>query len=109
MILVPKLDFDDMFSSFVTGGEGSAIKDIYNIIPSLSPEQMQVINTLNYYADKWELSEIKAFVDSYLKSVDKNKSLGFVKSNQAKALLKAYTQDELIRGVKVNSQISQNS
>lgn len=106
---MPKLDFDDMFSSFVTGGEGSAIKDIYNIIPSLSPEQMQVINTLNYYADKWELSEIRAFVDSYLKSVNKNKPLGFVKSNQAKALLKAYTQDELIRGVKVNSQISQNS
>lgn len=106
---MPKLDFDDMFSSFVSGGEGSAIRDIYNIIPSLSPEQMQVINTLNYYADKWELSETRAFVDSYLKSVKDNKSLGFVKSNQAKALLKAYTQDELIRGVKVNSQISQSS
>lgn len=104
-----KIDFDEMFNNFVSGGEGSAIKDIYNIIPSLSPEQIQVINTLDYYASKWSLEDTKAFVDSYLKSVKQNKSLGFVKSNQAKALLKAYTQDELIRGVKVNSQISQNS
>lgn len=103
-----KLDFDELFSSFVSGGEGSAIKDIYNIIPSLSPEQIQIINTLSYYADKWSLSETKAFIDSYIQSVKQNKSLGFVKSNQAKALLKAYTQDELIRGVKVNSQISPN-
>lgn len=106
---MPEIDYDKEFSSFVTGGEGSAIKDIYNIIPSLSPEQMQVINTLKFYSGKWALPGINKFVDSYLSSVKENKSLGFVKSNQAKSLLKAYTQDELIRGVKVNSQISQNS
>lgn len=107
--LSSRLDFDEMFSSFVSGGEGSAIKDIYNIIPSLSPEQIQIINTLSYYADKWNLSETKAFIDSYLNSVKVNKSLGFIKSNQVKSLLKAYTQDELIRGVKVNSTINQSS
>ena len=106
---MPEIDYDKEFSSFVTGGEGSAIKDIYNIIPSLSPAQMQVINTLDYFAGKWCLSGIRKFVDSYLLSVNENKSLGFVKSNQAKSLLKAYTQDELIRGVKINSQISQGS
>lgn len=106
---MPEIDYDKEFSNFVTGGEGSAIKDIYNIIPSLSPEQIQVVNTLKYYSGKWCLAGIDKFVDSYLLSVKENKSLGFVKSNQAKSLLKAYTQDELIRGVKVNSQITQSS
>ena len=101
---MPTIDYDKEFSEFVTGVEGSAIKDIYNIIPSLTPVQMQVINTLKYYSGKWVLPGIDKFVDSYLESVKMNKPLGFIKSNQAKSLLKAYTQDELIRGIKINSQ-----
>lgn len=104
------IDYDQVFSSFIGGsGEGSAIKDIYNIIPSLTPERIKVLNTLRYYSVKWCLTSLNDFLDSYMLSVKENKELNFLSTTNMKNLLKAYTQDDLIRGVKVNSQISQGN
>lgn len=102
-----ELDFDKEFNEFVSSGDGSAIKDIYEIIPSISQEQMQIVHTLEYYIEKWNLSELKKFLGEYKKTSSKNKNLGFLSSMNMKSLLKAYTQDELIRGIKISSQKSQ--
>lgn len=102
-----QLDFDRDFESFVTGDTGSAIKDIHKIIPSMSQEQMQIYNTLVYYAKKWELEDLTEYLNAYKEMTSKNKNLGMLSSFNMKNLLKAYTQDELIRGIKVNSQMNQ--
>ncbi|MEM0173931.1 MAG: hypothetical protein QXI16_05445 [Sulfolobaceae archaeon] len=101
------LDFDKEFSSFIEGTEGSSIRDIYSIIPSLNQSQIRILSEMEYFAEKYNLQEIKAFIERYLKMISTNKNLSFLSSMNMKSLLKAYTQDELIRGIKVQSQINQ--
>lgn len=101
------IDFEQEFARFVGGSEGSAIKDIYSIIPTLSNSQIKVINTLNYYIKKYDLEELREVLQEYLITISKNKNLGFIQSNVVKNFLKAYTQEELIKGIKVNTQSKQ--
>ncbi len=103
---MPAVDFDKEFSSFVNSGTGSAIKDVYSIIPSLSDKSMKCVGALTYYAEKYDLQDIKMFVNQYVKNMSSNKNLSFMRSLNLKNLLKAYTQDELIRGVKATTQRS---
>jgi len=106
---MPNIDFDEVFSSFIGTGESSSILDIYKIIPSASQEQMKIINSLEFYIKRWDLDDLKSFLEDYKKYMNKNKNLNFLSSMNMKSLLKAHTQDELIRGIKVNSQISDNT
>lgn len=99
------LDFEKEFSQFVDVSDGSAIRDIYKIIPYLSNEQIGIISMLTYYIEKYDLKDIKQFLDFYIDSMSKNRNLSLMSSMNVKSLLKAYTQDELIRGIKVNSNI----
>lgn len=101
------IDFDKEFSSFVEGSEGSSIKDIYSIIPCLDQSQIRILSEMEYFAEKYNLDEVKAFMKRYLDNISKNKNLSFLSSMNMKSLLKAYTQDELIRGIKVQSSINQ--
>ena len=98
------LDFDKDFQEFVTGNSGSAIKEIYEVIPTLSQGQQQVINLLSYYIAKYDLNELKQYLDEYGKMIRKNKNLSFVRSLNFKNLLKAYSMEEYIRGIKVQTQ-----
>lgn len=97
------VDFEKEFSEFVGGNNSSAIKDIYKIIPHLSQDQLQVVLTLKYMIAKYDLKDLDIFLDDYLSSMKNNKNLNFLSSMNMKALLKAYTQDEMIRGIKINS------
>ncbi|NMB98227.1 MAG: hypothetical protein GYA02_16740 [Clostridiaceae bacterium] len=97
-------DFEEQFAKFVNNGQGSAIKDIYEIIPSLNNEQIRIINALNYYVKKYDLVEVREMIGEYKKAIIKNKNLGFLSSMNMKNLLKAYTQEELVKGIKINAQ-----
>ncbi|MEM0174132.1 MAG: hypothetical protein QXI16_06485 [Sulfolobaceae archaeon] len=97
-------DFEEQFAKFVNNGQGSAIRDIYDIIPSMNNEQIKIINALNYYIKKYDLVELQEMLHDYTKAVIKNKNLGFLSSMNMKNLLKAYTQEELVKGIKVNAQ-----
>lgn len=98
------IDFEQEFAKFVSGGESSAIKDIYAIIPALSNSQIKTINALNYYIKKYDLPDLREVLEEYLKTISKNKNLNFMSSMNVKNLLKAYTQEELIKGIKVSTQ-----
>lgn len=98
-----EIDFEKEFSEFVMSSDSSPIREIYQIIPYLSSKQMQVINGLMYYAEKWQLEDLKEFIGSYMESQRKNKNLGFLSSMNMKNLLKAYTNEEMIRGIKVTA------
>lgn len=97
------IDFDREFENFIGTTGNSAIKDIYNIIPALSQEQLLILDSLMFYSNKYNIDEFKEFVNEYKRNMIKNKNLGFLRSMNMKNLLKAYTQDELIRGIKVNN------
>lgn len=97
------IDFEKAFSEFVDVSDGSAIRDIYKIIPYLTTEQISIISMLSYYIEKYDLTDIKEFIDKYLENMSRNRNLGLMSSLNVKSLLKAYTQDELIRGIKVTA------
>lgn len=98
-----KIDFDAEFEKFMGTGQGSAIKDIYEIIPSLSQEQLETINVLKFYSERYGLEDIKQFIELYMASMKHNKNLSFLSSMNMKSLMKAYTMEELVKGIKVNS------
>lgn len=101
---MPGIDFEAEFAKFVNSGQqGSAIKDIYDIIPALKNDQIKIINNIMYYAEKYELNLLKKQVENFLKFAVKNKNLSFMSSMNMKNLLKAYTQEELVKGIKVQS------
>ncbi len=98
-----EIDFEKEFSDFVMGSDSSPITEIYKIIPYLNNQQMQILNGLQYFAKKWDLEDLQQFVEGYLDSQRKNKNLGFLSSMNMKNLLKAYTNEEMIRGIKVSA------
>lgn len=101
---MPNIDFDLIFSDFATSnGDSSAIRDIYDIIPTLEMEQIKVLTCLIYYIEKYDLSELRLFVREYAAQMAKNKTLNFTSSLNVKSLLRAYTQEELIKGIRVSS------
>lgn len=100
---MPAIDFEQEFSNFVNNGNGNAIKDIYEIIPTLSSNQIKMINTLMYYAEKYDLDLLRKQIENFLKYSKQNKNLSFLSSMNMRNLLKAYTQEELVKGIKIQS------
>lgn len=101
------LDFEKEFSSFVNASGGSAIKEIYSIIPSLNQKQMQIVHLLKFYIKKYDLKDLDEFLNSYLSSLKSNKNLNFLSSMNMKALLKSYTLEEMTKGIKIQSMNNQ--
>lgn len=101
------LDFDKEMSKFVNS-DSSAIKEIYQIIPTLNSGQIRVINMLKYYIEKWDLQDLRSVLADYLVTIKANKNLNFFSSMTVKNLLKAYTAEEMIKGIKVQSQTSKD-
>lgn len=102
------LDFEKEFQDFVnTGNQGSVVTEIYKIIPTLSEEKIKILMMLRYFCKKYDLDRLNSLLDEIVEVNRKNKNLNFISSMNVKNLLKAYTIDELVRGVKVNSQIQE--
>lgn len=104
-----QVDFDEVFSSFMNTSNSSAIKDIYSMLPTLTPERIMILNSLTLIAEKYQCNELKVFVDDYVKKCNANKPLGFVNSFSIKNFLKAYTTDEMLRGIKIQSNVNSGS
>ena len=98
------MDFDRDFEMFVQTDSKSAISEIYNIIPSLTPYQQQILGCSKFYCDKYQLPELEKFVIDYGKMIAKNKTMDAIRSFNFKNLLKAYSMEEYMRGIKVSTQ-----
>lgn len=99
------LDFQaalESFSNQVTGG-GDPISSIYNIIPTYSGRQQKLLFLLSYFIAKWDLDDINSLLVEVKKIASSNKNLGMIQQQSLKSLLAAYTQNELVRGVKVQA------
>lgn len=99
-----ELDFQTVLDSFATPmQEGDPIKSIYNIIPCMDSTQMHLKFQLVYFIEKYDLCEWRTVFKEIDEVLHSNKSLNFMSSQSLKALLSAYTQNELVRGIKVQT------
>lgn len=98
------LDFDRDFEAFVKNDGKSVISEIHTIIPTLTPEQQQVLGTIEYFTSKWDLPDLSEYTENYCRMASKNKNLNFVRSFNFKSLLKAYTMEEYMLGIKGTTQ-----
>lgn len=98
-----ELDFQAMLDGFTGGSSANPIESIYKIIPCYDNYQMKLLMAIKYYAAKWELEDVSDLLSKIDVLLGKNRNLGFMSSRNLQNLLAAYTQNEMIRGVKVNA------
>lgn len=95
------VDFQKEFDDFFAGGSHtSAVKEVYNIIPTLSQEQQKIVALLEFYIHKWRLNDLRIFLDTILRNQERNKNLNFFQNQLTKQLLKTYSMEEMVRGIK---------
>ncbi|MCR5189773.1 MAG: hypothetical protein K6C97_12635 [Treponema sp.] len=103
-------DFKAMFSSMGQDSSGSnAVETIYRIIPTCDHVQQHLLFQANYFIDKYDLEDCRALFEQTLRVMERNKPLGFMSSRNLQSLLAAYTQNELVRGVKIQNTNNNNA
>ena len=99
-----QVDFQSLMSGFSAPVDtGDPIKSIYGIIPYMDSTQMHLKFQLMYFIEKYNLSEWRKVFEDIDKQLQNNKNINFFSSQNLKAQLSAYTQNELVRGIKVNT------
>ena len=87
----------------VGGNQGDPIKSIYGILPTFDPVQQHLLFQAFYFIEKYDLQDMRAMFDRFGSIMAENKNLGLMSSQNLRSLLAAYTQNELVRGIKVNA------
>ena len=99
-----QVDFQSLMSGFSAPVDtGDPIKSIYGIIPYMDSTQMHLKFQLMYFIEKYDLGEWRKVFEDIDLQLQNNKNINFFSSQNLKALLSAYTQNELVRGIKVNT------
>lgn len=99
-----EIDFDKILGSpAIPAAEGDPIKSIYKIIPSYDTVQLHLKFQLLYFVEKYDLKEWRTIFHEIDTQLQTNKNITLFGSATLKNLLSAYTQNELVRGVKVQS------
>lgn len=99
------IDFQAMLDDFANtaGAQTNPIREIYNIIPTYTPRQQRFLFIVKHFVEKWDLEDIRYVLREMNKTYLSNKNLGMIEKRTLHDLLAAYTQEDLIRGVKVQS------
>lgn len=99
------IDFQAALDSFSQSSmQGSdPIASIYNILPTYSPKQQRMLVVMRYFIARWDLDDIQEALEQMQKTISTNKNLGLLQQKSLESLLSAYTQNEMIRGIKVQS------
>lgn len=98
------IDFQAVLDSMTAGNvSNDPIRSIYEILPQYDNVQQHLLFQAFYFIEKYDLSDMRAMFESFDKVMAHNKNLGLLSSKVLKDLLGAYTQNELVRGVKVNT------
>lgn len=92
-------DFDRFFEQFNSIGQGSSIKELYNMMPFLNDEQIAIVNDALYFTEKWNLPFVNSYIERFLDAKKRNRSLGFFPS--FKQFLKYMTLEEKFKGYKM--------
>jgi len=98
------IDFQAILDSMSSGNGGNdPIRSIYEILPQYDSTQQHLLFQAFYFIEKYGLDDMRAMFDSFDKVMAHNKNLGLLSSKVLKDLLGAYTQSELVRGIKVST------
>jgi hypothetical protein len=98
------LDFDKILGTpVVPTGDSDPIKSIYGIIPSYDNTQMHLKFQLMYFIEKYDLDEWRKVFEDIDHQLTVNKNVTFFSQQTLRSLLSAYTQNDLIRGIKVQT------
>ena len=99
-----EIDFQKMLDGMtVTPSTGDPIRSIYNILPTYDSVQQHLLFQAFYFIEKYDLQDMRAMFDRFAGIMAENKNLGLMSSQNLRSLLAAYTQNELVRGIKVNA------
>lgn len=98
-----ELDFQAILDGMVGGQSNSdPIRSIYDILPTYDSEQQLLLFQAYYFIEKYDLQDMRAMFENFGGVMRKNKNLGLLSSKTLQNLLSAYTQNELVRGIKVS-------
>jgi hypothetical protein len=101
------IDFDKAFDEYTSSGSSSSVVNaIHEIIPSLDDKQQQILLVLNYYVKKYDLPELNEFIENFKEMMRKNKNLNFLRSMNFKSILKAWSLEEQVKGIRISSNSS---
>lgn len=99
-----EIDFQKMLDSMSVGGNSNdAIKSIYGIIPCYDSIQQHLLFQAFYFINKYDLGDMRGMFQDFDKVMKENKNLSFMGSQNLKQLLAAYTQNEYLRGIKIQT------
>lgn len=99
-----EIDFQKMLDGMSVGSPGSdPIKSIYGIIPCFDSVQQHLLFQAFYFINKYDLKDMRSMFEDFTKVMENNKNLSFLGTQNLKNLLSAYTQNELVRGIKVQA------
>ena len=101
--MAKEIDFDSLFSGMAAQGVSNPIKAIHDILPTYDNVQMQLRFQAQYYIDKYELDDARGVFREIDKMMGQNKNLTLLGNKTLEALLSAYSQSELVRGIKVQA------
>lgn len=97
------IDFQQILDGMTAGNVGNdPIRSIYDILPTFDQEQQLILFQATYYIEKYDLHDMREMFRRCFELMGKNKNLGLLSSRNLQNLLSAYTQNELMRGVKVS-------
>lgn len=99
MAMLTEQNFDELFSEFSRSGGSSGIMDVYKMMPYLNEQQIKVYTDAMYFIEKWQLDDLRKYIEHVIEMKKINRSLGFMPS--VKQFLKYSTLDEKVRNVKI--------
>lgn len=98
------IDFQAALDSMTAGNvSNDPIRSIYEILPQYDNVQQHLLFQAFYFIEKYGLDDMRAMFETFGKVMARNKNLGLLSSKVLRDLLGAYTQNELVRGVKVST------
>lgn len=102
--IMSDIDFQKMLDGMsVASSASDPIKSIYGILPTYDSVQQHLLFQAFYFIEKYDLQDMRAMFTRFGDIMSENKNLGLMSSQNLKSLLAAYTQNELVRGIKVNA------
>ena len=99
-----EIDFQKILDGMSVGSsQNDPIRSIYGILPTFDPIQQHLLFQAFYFIEKYDLQDMRAMFREFTQVMENNKNLGLISSQNLKGLLSAYTQNELVRGIKVQA------
>lgn len=102
------IDFEKEFDNFVVNaGSQDPITALYALFPSMTDSQMRVYSQLHYFGEKYQSDNIRALLKNFMGLKNRNKNMDMFNASSFRRLLESYSLSEHMKGIKINSNTSE--